>query len=110
MTNKINFNVGQFGKTKQLSLYKESEGLPLVKGNKNNSERDIRMAKQPYVKPTEPSSVKRKIVETDNWLSLGGKGFFIKVDGKDYMTSQANIKRLLDGKIKGVKLGLLVAE
>ncbi len=110
MDKKLIYNIGQFGKTKQVTLYKDYEGLPLVKGNKNNSERDNRMAKQPYVKPTEPSSVKRKIVETDNWLSLGGKAFFIKVDGKDYMTSQANIKRLLDGEIKGVKLGQLVAE
>lgn len=52
----------------------------------------------------------KEIVEVDAWMNLGGKGFFVKIDGKEYITSIESVKALLSGDKQGVKLGLLKPE
>lgn len=58
----------------------------------------------------ETQSERREILDADAWMNLGGKGFFVKIDGKEYITSIDSVKALLNGDKQGVKLGLLKAE
>lgn len=58
----------------------------------------------------ESQSEKREIIDADAWMNLGGKGFFVKIDGKEYITSIDSVKALLNGEKQGVKLGLLKGE
>lgn len=160
--NKSRFNVGHFGRTKQLSIYndenkemnkrereihdsqklqnsfdkREEPGFNVEDdniinprssltrsdlgkaerlGNKNYGDADI-MAK-PYQKPTgkktdAPRSSGNRTIdnEVDAWLNIGGKAFFVKIEGVSYMTSIDSVRDLLDGNKKGVKLGRIEEE
>lgn len=101
MTIKWNYNVGQIGKTTQLSLFKdENEGLGYP--NKKTSQERKSMAEDET-----PSYNRGKIVDVDAWINIGGKGVFVKIEGKEYITSIESVKALLNGEKQGVKLGLL---
>lgn len=101
MSIKWNYNLGQFGKTTQLSLFKdENEGLGYP--NKKTSQERKSMAEDET-----PSDNKKEIVDVDAWMNTGGKGFFVKIEGKEYITSIESVQALLSGEKKGVKLGLL---
>jgi len=131
---KNTFNVGKFGKMKQVSLFPKenkemdkrekeihdslddlqnsdmNEGQAFIPAKQNYGDADIMAT--PYKKPTSKkpeesrSSGKRTINnEVDAWLNLGGRAFFVKIEGVSYMTSIDSVQDLLDGKKKGVKLG-----
>lgn len=83
-------------KSIQQTLFNDkSEELGLIPKNKTSKER----------KP-----MAKEIVEVDAWMNTGGKGFFVKIDGKEYITSIESVKALLNGEKQGVKLGLLKGE
>ena len=80
----------------------KNEGLRLYRNkssnNKTSTERKI-MADEP--------TPRKEIVDADAWMNIGGKGFFVKIDGKEYITSIDSVKALLSGEKQGVKLGML---
>lgn len=93
-------------KTIQQTLYKDkNEGLGLVYPNKKTS-----MERKIMTEDNETPSGKREIIDVDAWMNTGGKGFFVKIDGKEYITSIESVQALLNGEKQGVKLGLLKAE
>jgi len=92
-------------KSIQQTLFKDkSEGLGLVYPNKKTSRERKSMTKD--TQPETPSG-RKDIVDADAWMNIGGKGFFVKIDGKEYITSIDSVKALLSGEKQGVKLGLL---
>lgn len=102
------YNVGKFGNKMQMTLYgDENRELKktLKKGEKNMANKKYQ--KKTYSKPVQENTGRRKIVDVDAWINIGGKGFFVKIEGREYMTSIDNIQALLEGEKKGVKLGLL---
>lgn len=130
------FNTGKFGRTKQVTLFKKenSENEKRDKENKriwqetqnhdmfeeqgfhpcNDNYGDVDMPaqrKKTYRKGKTsypPRSSGRSINnDVDAWLNLGGKAFFVKIDGVSYMTSIESVQDLLNGNKKGVKLGLI---
>lgn len=108
MINRYNYNIGQFGKTTQLTLYKD-ENVGLRRNPQKNQKGDMNpMAeKKKYQKDEPETSPRKEIKDADAWLNIGGKGFFVKIDGKEYITSVDSVKALLSGEKQGVKLGLL---
>lgn len=102
-----NNNTGVFGKTIQTTLYNyESEGLGLIYPNKITS-KERKIMTKPQI---ETPSGKRKIIDVEAWMNTGGKGFFVKIEGKEYITSIESVQALLNGEKQGVKLGLLEGE
>lgn len=105
-------------KTTQQTLDTENEGLGLVYPKANQRFADGKTVIFPNkqtsmerkIMAEETPSGKRPIVEADAWMNIGGKGVFVKIDGKEYITSIESVKALLSGEKQGVKLGLLQAE
>jgi len=131
---KLSFNVGHFGKTKQLSIYhdennemdKREKEIHISQKSQNNFDKreepcfnsgkqnygDADTMPKPYSKPTgkktdAPRSSGQRTIdnEVDAWLNTGGKAFFVKIEGVSYMTSIQSVQDLLEGNKKGVKLG-----
>lgn len=120
MTIKWSYNVGVFGKTIQTTLYNyKNEGLRLYSKAKasrvsncvNNSipSSNKKTSKEKKIM-ADDETPKRKIIDVEAWMNTGGKGFFVKIDGKEYITSIESVQALLNGEKQGVKLGLLEDE
>lgn len=110
-------NLADLRKTTQLRLDTENEGLGFnPKANRRFADgksidfpnKQTSMERKNMAEET-PSG-KRDIVDADAWMNVGGKGFFVKIDGKEYITSIESVKALLSGEKQGVKLGLLKPE
>lgn len=105
-------------KTTQQRLNTENEGLGLVFPKANQRFADGKSVDFPNkitsmerkIMTDETPSGKREILDVDAWMNTGGKGFFVKIEGKEYITSIESVKALLSGDKQGVKLGLLKAE
>jgi len=74
--------------------------------NRNYGDAD-NMATKKYFKPAPSCSSGTRSInnDVDAWLNIGGKAFFVKINGISYMTSIASVQALLNGEQKGAKLG-----
>lgn len=77
---------------------------------KTNSFPNKKLSQERESMADEQQSDRREIVDVDAWMNTGGKGFFVKIEGKEYITSIDSVKALLNGEKQGVKLGMLKSE
>ena len=104
---KYKSNLADLRKTTQRTLNTENEGLRSCSNKSSNKKSSM---ERKNMADNETPSGKREILDVDAWMNIGGKGFFVKIDGKEYITSIDSVKALLSGEKQGVKLGMLKAD
>lgn len=115
-SNRLRYNVGQFGRITQVSLYaRENDEAGIHPAARKKGDED--MAYQPKPSSKAPKTPARKEYpkqhienpeELDAWMNKAGNALLIKIEGTTYVTSLDNVQDLLGDKKKGIKLGVFV--